>query len=1122
MSNILKGLNEQTAFEGTFILTESRTYKLWESAGQKLMEAQLTQAQISQIFQWVEDDMIAGGNNRTMIGKGKDVADTAIAKGKDVAGKAITKGKEATTAVMSAWEELKDKVQTSGPIKNLDAQYDKAAEQLKQATGGDQGVMQYVQKYRDFAKKHPIAQSLIYSALIAAAGISGAGLGGAAALGLFKMVDKLLQGEKFSSAAYSGAKTGAMAYAAGQIGQALKGGEIPTGPGMDSKFADVSGTMPDGTVLPTDSVASSIQSQMDILKDLGLPKDASYGQVVKAMKDQGWPSDWVSGTIQDAGRRAAASTASDVASNAVSQGLGAGTNAFKDPAVMNSLTKAASTGGREAVLAQINQVAPAMSQNAKQMMIDVAMKKAGLKESINLSESQIFFVIGSIVQKQQLQEGVMDTIKGGFNKAKASFNSVANRAVDKAANYMATKGKNITNKVTADKLLQAWKKAGSPTDSLDVASIIQRAGVSADIIKQVYADMKIPAPSGGSTDGRTIGVDPTSVTPTPPGQQTPQPNAQPQASATPPQGSSTPQPNSQPQSSATPQGQQTTQPGATTASAGNLKQIYAQARSLLDQLDDKGQERVVGALKNDLELAVAEDQLDENLHKWFKEKWVRFGPDGKIRGACARGDDSEGKPKCLPQAKAHALGKKGRKYAASKKRREDPNPERRGPAKNVATKKKSNEGAFDNNSPMTKETMTQDKIRSLKNLIDIAKEQGRGLRVQELEQALKKIQGELDEACWKGYHKEGNKEMFGKTYPNCVKNKKKKKANEAVEGSGQQLSVQQLATISDEALDKAYGYGRSTPGNSFGWQANLMSAAYAKKMIDAGVTDIEKISDAIHKGWNVTAQKFVQNPDQFDDTEKLRQAGKLDAKLQQRAKLMKINYAQLENDEQEKDRVVARALLQAITGQQGVAEGSINEFAPAGSGNGNTPRGPRTPGRGPWDDNDNDPYQSRRYNRSIDFFDQFDIEGFDKQKFDKNTGEFEGYYLDRDAPSGITQIAYFKFDDPTKIGDNDSGMGWYYEPVDEGSLNEFAPTDDGDTGEEDTLFKFAKLWYNGNNIVQQKVEAVLAQAGWEIGELESEEGGAFIVKAGDENGDSYIGFTARDLTDNTNEDYLDE
>ena len=86
-----------------------------------------------------------------------------------------------------------------------------------------------------------------------------------------------------------------------------------------------------------------------------------------------------------------------------------------------------------------------------------------------------------------------------------------------------------------------------------------------------------------------------------------------------------------------------------------------------------------------------DEDLDENLHKWFQEKWVRFGPDGKIRGDCARGDDSEGKPKCLPQSKAQNLGKKGRASAAARKRREDPNPERSGKAINVNTKKK-NEG----------------------------------------------------------------------------------------------------------------------------------------------------------------------------------------------------------------------------------------------------------------------------------------------------------------------------------------------------------------------------------------------------------------------------------------------
>jgi hypothetical protein len=83
---------------------------------------------------------------------------------------------------------------------------------------------------------------------------------------------------------------------------------------------------------------------------------------------------------------------------------------------------------------------------------------------------------------------------------------------------------------------------------------------------------------------------------------------------------------------------------------------------------------------------VSEQAMEEDLKKWFREKWVRFGPDGKIRGDCARGSSSEGKPKCLPQAKAQALGKAGRASSAAKKRREDPDPERRGAAKNVATK----------------------------------------------------------------------------------------------------------------------------------------------------------------------------------------------------------------------------------------------------------------------------------------------------------------------------------------------------------------------------------------------------------------------------------------------------
>ena len=72
------------------------------------------------------------------------------------------------------------------------------------------------------------------------------------------------------------------------------------------------------------------------------------------------------------------------------------------------------------------------------------------------------------------------------------------------------------------------------------------------------------------------------------------------------------------------------------------------------------------------------------------------------------------------------------------------------------------------------------------------------------------------------------------------------------------------AQISDEALDNAYHYGRSKPG-TFGYKANKESARFALDLIKTGVTNIELISNAIHKGWNVAAQSFVENPDQFDD-----------------------------------------------------------------------------------------------------------------------------------------------------------------------------------------------------------------------------------------------------------------
>ena len=85
---------------------------------------------------------------------------------------------------------------------------------------------------------------------------------------------------------------------------------------------------------------------------------------------------------------------------------------------------------------------------------------------------------------------------------------------------------------------------------------------------------------------------------------------------------------------------------------------------------------------------ILDESLDENLKKWFKDKWVRMGPGGKIRGSCGGKKKGEGKPKCLSKSKAASLRAKGGKAAIGaavrKKRRNDPNKNRKGKAKNVS------------------------------------------------------------------------------------------------------------------------------------------------------------------------------------------------------------------------------------------------------------------------------------------------------------------------------------------------------------------------------------------------------------------------------------------------------
>ena len=137
---------------------------------------------------------------------------------------------------------------------------------------------------------------------------------------------------------------------------------------------------------------------------------------------------------------------------------------------------------------------------------------------------------------------------------------------------------------------------------------------------------------------------------------------------------------------------------------------------------------------------------DSSLHDWFnkskssdgKKGWVQLG--GKYAGKpCAKQPGQKTKPKCGSSKMKRNLNKKEEAAAFRRKNKQDPNPNRKGKAKNVRTE----------------ETIDQLFRRTLEE---------------------KKAQ-----KCWPGYEKKGTKKMFGKTYNNCVK---KEEVEHVKEGRG--------------------------------------------------------------------------------------------------------------------------------------------------------------------------------------------------------------------------------------------------------------------------------------------------------------------------------------------------
>jgi len=119
-----------------------------------------------------------------------------------------------------------------------------------------------------------------------------------------------------------------------------------------------------------------------------------------------------------------------------------------------------------------------------------------------LEENPLGALAGAAAKVGAAAKGVGGAVAKGAKAAGAKAAQgakIAGAAIGKGARKagagIAGAAKQVTTKVTAEKLMTAWKKAGSPTDSDEVYNVIKGLGVNDDVIKGTYDSMKIKTPA---------------------------------------------------------------------------------------------------------------------------------------------------------------------------------------------------------------------------------------------------------------------------------------------------------------------------------------------------------------------------------------------------------------------------------------------------------------------------------------------------------------------------------------------------------------------------------------------------------------------------------------------------
>jgi len=414
-----------------------------------LIEYSLTPDQIQQIFGQAEKNAAASGNNRTALGKGVDVAKLPV---------------EATQAVSKLIDKFGGWLENTTPVKNFDAQFEKLKDNINKKFP-DSKVLDAISNMGAWAEKNPGKTAAIVGVLTAIASLAGGPVGGAVAGQVLRGTVGLMKGEKLSTAIGKGVKTAAFGFITGKAFELL-----------GDYFADVRANIVDQENFSRVTFDVSKTSQIgggnnyirwtDQLKDVNL----------KLLPDD---ADTVNMLVSKIGENSADSVqafeklsrlAKEFRSDEYKDFLkGLGQSARENDSLFNWIVN-----GRE-VMQSVSQGAVAGASTA------ASGKKATAEESL---EQRL------AAQRQQLAESQLSEI---------SLSDIASGAKDllgKAVDSAKQAGANLTNKVTSDKLLSAWKKAGSPTDSEEIAKMLQDAGIDIADAQQAFADQGLEKPAG--------------------------------------------------------------------------------------------------------------------------------------------------------------------------------------------------------------------------------------------------------------------------------------------------------------------------------------------------------------------------------------------------------------------------------------------------------------------------------------------------------------------------------------------------------------------------------------------------------------------------------------------------